>query len=306
VSVWGIVLTFVSGVAINECSDAAPWLANRLVRWSAFRRHADAERAADRAEELAALIQERPGKICKLLTATAFLVDALIHRDARQPTRWWPALGRVATHFVTMLSAMAIAGLAAGFEVAAVDVVTGYSSTWLDGITIFIVVAPATGIAVLVRQRVVAHLAAGLMTMIPFLLFADAPWRFVLLMAAGTALASAMIGALWTHAGFAITAGAALLLGAGCSVGYLVQSQAIADGTWTNTSGMSPLVVTVGSLIGLALGFAVGLGLTIGRVLFVRLARPVSSARKGGDGSGHPAGSMLLGPAIEPGSSSAL
>jgi hypothetical protein len=301
VSIWGIVLTFVSGLAINECSDAAPWLANRLVRWSAFRRHADAERAAARAEELAALIHERPGKICKLLTATTFLVDALIHRDSREPARWWPSLGRV----TNVLSAMAIAGLTAGLEAAAVGAVIWSSSAWVEGFAVLIMVAPATGIAMLVRQRVVAHLATGLATTIPLLLFADVPWQFLLPMAAGTALASAMISALWTHAGFAITAGAALLFSAGCSVGYIVLLQAI-DGKWATTSGLSPLVVTAGILNGLAFGFAVGLGVTISRVLFVRPARPASSARTGGDGSGHPAGSVLLGPAVEPGSSSAL
>jgi AcrR family transcriptional regulator len=68
----GIVL----GLLINECCDISPWLARKLVRWSAYRRYADQCRAVTRAEELVALIEIRPGKLLKLITAFGFVVAA--------------------------------------------------------------------------------------------------------------------------------------------------------------------------------------------------------------------------------------
>jgi hypothetical protein len=60
-------------LAVNELCDLSPWLARKLVCWSAYRRYTDRDRAATRAEELAAFIDDRPGKLFKLLSALGFV-----------------------------------------------------------------------------------------------------------------------------------------------------------------------------------------------------------------------------------------
>jgi hypothetical protein len=74
-----VVAAIVLGLLVNEATDICPWIAVRLVRWSArllYRRAP--ERAAIRAEELAALINDRPGKLLKLFTALGFALHALV------------------------------------------------------------------------------------------------------------------------------------------------------------------------------------------------------------------------------------
>jgi mycothiol system anti-sigma-R factor len=73
-----IVVSVVCGVVANELCEFSPWCAGKLVRWSAFRRYADPERAEIRAEELTALINERPGNLFKLFTAVGFAGTAFI------------------------------------------------------------------------------------------------------------------------------------------------------------------------------------------------------------------------------------
>lgn len=71
------------GLAINECCDLSPWAARKMVMWAARRRYADnPERAEIRSLELAALIDTRPGKIFKLLTACGFVGAVLFCRLA--------------------------------------------------------------------------------------------------------------------------------------------------------------------------------------------------------------------------------
>jgi hypothetical protein len=80
-----IVLAVGGGLAVNELCELSPWLARKLVGWAARRRHrANPTRGAIRAEELAAIIDARPGKLFKLLTALAFAAAAAgsIARDA--------------------------------------------------------------------------------------------------------------------------------------------------------------------------------------------------------------------------------
>jgi hypothetical protein len=71
-----ILVGVILGLLINECCEVSPWLARRLVRWSARRRYADPSRAEIRAEELAGLIDSRPGKLFKLVTALGFVLTA--------------------------------------------------------------------------------------------------------------------------------------------------------------------------------------------------------------------------------------
>jgi len=76
--VTGILISVILGLIVNECSEVSPWCARKLVRWSAYLRYRDPHRARDRAEELAALIDARPGKLLKLLTAVGFAGNAVL------------------------------------------------------------------------------------------------------------------------------------------------------------------------------------------------------------------------------------
>ncbi|MEU9840690.1 hypothetical protein AB0C69_15860 [Actinomadura sp. NPDC048032] len=81
-----IVFAVISGLVINECSDLSPWLADKLVRWSARLRCDDPAAAEALGEELAAFVNERPGKLLKLLTSVGFVGTGLARRiDRRRP-----------------------------------------------------------------------------------------------------------------------------------------------------------------------------------------------------------------------------
>lgn len=73
---WEIILGIVFGLLVNEITDVSPWLARKLVRWSACRWTVNPEIGAAYAEEWAAVIDERPGKLFKLLTALQFALGA--------------------------------------------------------------------------------------------------------------------------------------------------------------------------------------------------------------------------------------
>ncbi|TDC81353.1 hypothetical protein E1193_15070 [Micromonospora sp. KC606] len=73
---WEAVLGVILGLLVNEITDISPWIARRLVRWSAYRWTTDPEIAAGYAEEWEALIDDRPGKLFKLLTAVRFSLGA--------------------------------------------------------------------------------------------------------------------------------------------------------------------------------------------------------------------------------------
>ncbi len=71
----------------NELCDFSPWCARKLVRWSAFRRYANPGRAEMRAEELAAVIDARPGNLLKLITAAGFAAAAVVLSALRTVAR---------------------------------------------------------------------------------------------------------------------------------------------------------------------------------------------------------------------------
>jgi DNA-binding transcriptional MerR regulator/DNA-binding PadR family transcriptional regulator len=74
-----MVFAIVSGLLVNECCDISPWVAVPLMRWATrLRYRGAAERASVRGEELAALIQDRPGNLFKLLTAFGFTLHAVL------------------------------------------------------------------------------------------------------------------------------------------------------------------------------------------------------------------------------------
>lgn len=91
-----VVVGIVVGLVVNECCDVSPWLARKLVRWSARRRYRNPRRAQVRAEELVGLIDLRPGKLFKLITALGFVVTATAvlvsrHLADRTPGKTKPA-----------------------------------------------------------------------------------------------------------------------------------------------------------------------------------------------------------------------
>jgi hypothetical protein len=73
-----ILLGVISGLVVNEICEVSPWIARKLVRWSAYRRYPGPTNAATRAEELEAFINERPGKLFKLLEALRFVAWAIV------------------------------------------------------------------------------------------------------------------------------------------------------------------------------------------------------------------------------------
>ncbi|MEU5931155.1 hypothetical protein [Micromonospora sp. NPDC047187] len=73
---WEIILGILFGLVVNEVTDISPWAARKLARWSAYRWTTDPEMAAGYAEEWTAVIDDRPGKLLKLLTAVRFAFGA--------------------------------------------------------------------------------------------------------------------------------------------------------------------------------------------------------------------------------------
>jgi DNA-binding transcriptional MerR regulator len=83
-----IAFAIISGLLVNECCDVSPWVAIRLMRWATRLRYGPAARRTTvRSEELAALIQDRPGNLFKLLTAIGFIVHALLAAALRKAPR---------------------------------------------------------------------------------------------------------------------------------------------------------------------------------------------------------------------------
>jgi len=95
VTLLAILWTVLSGMAINECTELSPWAAGKIVRWSARVRYTDPARARERAEELAAVIDARPGKLSKLVTALWFAGAAIRAWTGRALASIGPASPRV-------------------------------------------------------------------------------------------------------------------------------------------------------------------------------------------------------------------
>jgi hypothetical protein len=76
-----VTLGVVASLIANEFCDVSPWLSEKIIRWSARLRYSrDPERAAVRSEELAALLEERPGNLFKVFTAVGFAAVALVQK----------------------------------------------------------------------------------------------------------------------------------------------------------------------------------------------------------------------------------
>jgi hypothetical protein len=91
VSVWSLIWGVCSALAVNECCDLSPWAARKIARWSAHLRYTDSDRAETRAEELAAVIDDRPGKLFKLITALCLAGAAIRAWIVRAAIRAWAA-----------------------------------------------------------------------------------------------------------------------------------------------------------------------------------------------------------------------
>lgn len=132
-TVLAIVISVLISLVANECCEVSPWAACKLIRWSAQHRYRDPARAEDRAEELCALIDDRPGKLLKLLTASGFAVGAVIfsarhrlRRDLCRQARLSPAylLGFIWNWRYEL-------GITAAITGAAVSIVVQLSVAWL-------------------------------------------------------------------------------------------------------------------------------------------------------------------------------
>lgn len=94
---WEILVGVVIGLLVNEFGEVSPWAARKLVHLSARIRYGTSELSVVRAEELTALINDRPGKLFKLATASGLLFSAAVARASgvRLPIPGW----RFATAF---------------------------------------------------------------------------------------------------------------------------------------------------------------------------------------------------------------
>jgi hypothetical protein len=73
-----IVLTIILGLAVNEICAVSPWVADKLVRWSARHRDEDPARAEIHAEDQARLIEDCPSNLLKVLIALGFAAQSLV------------------------------------------------------------------------------------------------------------------------------------------------------------------------------------------------------------------------------------
>jgi hypothetical protein len=71
--IWGLV----GGLLCNELFQLSGWVAQKLVCWSARLIYEDPERSKIRTEELARLIEDRPGQLLKLIAALSWVLVAV-------------------------------------------------------------------------------------------------------------------------------------------------------------------------------------------------------------------------------------
>ncbi|MEV7227289.1 hypothetical protein AB0M79_09740 [Polymorphospora sp. NPDC051019] len=75
-NIWELLAGATIGLIFAEFTEICPWAARRLVSWAAYRWTTDPEEAAGYAEEWKAVIDDRPGKLFKLVTAVQFTAGA--------------------------------------------------------------------------------------------------------------------------------------------------------------------------------------------------------------------------------------
>lgn len=99
-SAWEIVLGVIFGLLVNEATDISPWLARKLVRWAAYRWAPDQETAARYAEEWTAIIEQRPGKLFKLLSALSFAGEGVLRVTLRSASGVWSPVSKAISYFL--------------------------------------------------------------------------------------------------------------------------------------------------------------------------------------------------------------
>jgi hypothetical protein len=162
-----LILGICSALAVNECCELSPWAAQKIARWSAHLRYADPDRAETRAEELAAVIDERPGKIFKLITAMCFAVAAIRTWAVRAAIRACAAFAAsdvsvvsiTPTGRVMLRKAIAASVLAAAAALAVLLVVSaGLATPTSNTVTISLEAVPGGSAA---GEATVNHTAGG-------------------------------------------------------------------------------------------------------------------------------------------------
>jgi hypothetical protein len=73
----GVALGLLGGLLSNELFQLSGWVAQKLVRWSARLIYEDPERSKIRTEELARLIEDRPGQLFELVAAFGWVLVAV-------------------------------------------------------------------------------------------------------------------------------------------------------------------------------------------------------------------------------------
>lgn len=183
-----ILLAMFLGLVVNECCDVSPWLARKLVRWSAHRRYASPARAELRAEELAKLIDDRPGRLFKLITALGFVATAVVTRK----TAPGDAQPNPLRQPITLMSKRQVAyWLMIGFPISIIG-------TWLSIQSIFGILAPSDLLSFIVTVVVGVSLTA-IAVMAPVVRASTTaptwrlPWFVILLINIGTSI----LGTIW-------------------------------------------------------------------------------------------------------------
>jgi hypothetical protein len=106
--IWGIVAAIGLGVLTNELCDLAPWLARLLLRRAASLEAKSPEEAMLIYDEMAATLDEVPGKLTKLLFAAGRMTLAFRHLRWRPRTWGRPSIVVSSTRFIYDLTKVTI------------------------------------------------------------------------------------------------------------------------------------------------------------------------------------------------------
>src|SRR5688572_13141097 len=84
---WGMLLTVLLAVVVNEFTALCPWLARRLVRWAAHHWSPDPARNAEYTLEWPRVVEDCPGKVLKLVVAAGFACGSVRRSAPRLAAR---------------------------------------------------------------------------------------------------------------------------------------------------------------------------------------------------------------------------
>ncbi|MEV4281475.1 hypothetical protein [Actinoplanes xinjiangensis] len=73
----GVIVSIITGLLVNELCDVSPWMARKIVRWSArMWAHGDPDLVSEYEEAWTAVVDDTPGKLTKLFSALRFAAGA--------------------------------------------------------------------------------------------------------------------------------------------------------------------------------------------------------------------------------------